>query len=586
MPQEHCYLFFCFVPVQGTTGPRVFGFAEFIAALALLVVIYTVADVRYKFRLAITPGKLYSTTFGLIAFIGFATLLTEVWLAEGWWVPKTALTRFTWQALLGAMFLGTFLTWMYYAFIRPPIFNRVNAKRYAQTIYRVILKGSDVELPVIADELTRSAAALVKYSRRHSQVVTPDPAKPHKANSTVHNYAHDLLLLIGNRKLCRHIVESSPVVAMAFLDAMAAEKKFDIPLSQFAKNITTEAIADKDSILYHETDGYSSGLIGYVKQWSQSLYGNFAIVEGLAGQAGSPLDVDYQAQYSWDSRQWNAYCRAVLIALRAYLATGRTHIHSYAIYRALNNVEAAFRDLHTLDNSTEALTNNDVHERLNVAVDFVKKAVRLIDTQNAPPTAQLRRQGSVRQRDIYDHLAKLIFEIIFAASHVSAPPRLCWSIHHNAVWGDLFETTESSPAWGSVRFKVRRLLYDEVVRLEKFPNYKSAPILGLLLNVMGLNAGAGKTSYGREYRPLAKAVRAWVKRCYLKLQADNEEVADACLIGSISFDKDQSRLVKTYFRGLKKEPPREYLDLDRPVCVDNGDSAQSHDQDPGGNNDQ
>ncbi|HLD08870.1 MAG TPA: hypothetical protein VJB68_02340, partial [Methylophilaceae bacterium] len=78
MTTEVCYWLFCFVPVGTSTTVKIFGFSEFLTALALLAVIYTITDVRYKFRIAVTPGFLYIATFYLIVIIGLQTLLTEV----------------------------------------------------------------------------------------------------------------------------------------------------------------------------------------------------------------------------------------------------------------------------------------------------------------------------------------------------------------------------------------------------------------------------------------------------------------------------------------------------------------------------
>lgn len=66
-----------------------------------------------------------------------------------------------WQALLGGAFLLTILTWAWLGFIRPPTYGQYNAKRFGQTLYRIILNGSPTELAVIADELAHSAQALV-----------------------------------------------------------------------------------------------------------------------------------------------------------------------------------------------------------------------------------------------------------------------------------------------------------------------------------------------------------------------------------------------------------------------------------------
>ncbi|WP_306287340.1 hypothetical protein, partial [Pseudomonas sp. MD195_PC81_125] len=56
------------------------------------------------------------------------------------------------------------LVWAWFAFIRPPIFGKRNTERYAQSLYRFILKGSPAELAVIADELVHSARPLIRYA--------------------------------------------------------------------------------------------------------------------------------------------------------------------------------------------------------------------------------------------------------------------------------------------------------------------------------------------------------------------------------------------------------------------------------------
>jgi hypothetical protein len=357
MTQEVCYWYLCFVPPETTTtiAPKIFGFAEFITALALLIVLYTIVDIRYRFRLSIAPGALHPVTFALIAIIGAVSLLSEVWIFQGWWLPRTVgLSKAIWQALFGALFLSMSLTWIYYAFIIPPVFCKRNAKRFAQGLYHVVLKGNEAELAIIANELSRSAIPLVKYSRRlqprfsYKDKVSEQDNKRKKPE--VGDYAHDLLLLIANRKLCRHIVESSPVTALAIFESMSNEKKYDIPIGQFAKNVSTEAIANKDSILYHEGSGFSSGLIGYLKPWSQTIYGNFDLIEALAVNFGSPLDIDYRARWSWDAEQWKAYCRAISVAFAGFLTSGKSNIHSYAIFRAIHDVEDAFRDVYKLSN--------------------------------------------------------------------------------------------------------------------------------------------------------------------------------------------------------------------------------------------
>ena len=101
-------------------------------------------------------------------------------------------------------------------------------------------------------------------------------------------------------------------------------------------------------------------------------------------------------------------------------------------------------------------------------------------------------------------------------------------------------------AWKTVQFKLRRLLYEEILILESMPDYKAARVLGICLNVMGLTLRE-RNGIERNYATLQTAVLTWTQRNYLRLREVNAQIADACLIGSITFDADNLQLVKTYF---------------------------------------
>lgn len=338
MVAEQCIWGVCLVPLDGN-GQKFFGFSEFLAGLALMVLAWTIADIRYRFRIRTAPIPLLGLTFSVVTVVGVLTLLTDLWRAEQWLVPKgNLLTPASWQALLGGLFLLTFLTWAWFAFIRPSTYGRHNAERYAQTLYRFILKGSQAELAVIADELTYSAAALVRQSTDrgrfkncqddHEEEQKRDPPK-------VEGYANDLLLLIADKRLCRAIVESSPGTALAIFRAMAETKKYGIQVETFAKNIVNEAIANKDSFLFHEAEGYESGLIGYHKPLSQAMFSNYDMVETI----GTLLDPDIYGKKDWDAEQWEAYCRVVLMTFRSYVEEGHSG-HSFVLYRAKGSHKA------------------------------------------------------------------------------------------------------------------------------------------------------------------------------------------------------------------------------------------------------
>lgn len=559
MTDAQCFMGVCYIPLDGS-GQKFFGFSEFLAGLALMVLAWTNADVRYRFRVRTAPIPLMGLTFAVVAAVGVFTLLTDLWRAEQWLVPKgTLLTPPSWQALLGGLFLLTFLTWTWYAFIQPPTYSRYNSERFAKTLYRFILKGSPTELAVIADELAYSARALVRHAtdrgRRKNYKLESDEEKDD--STKIERYANDLLLLIADKRLCRAIVDSSPGTALAIFRAMTDMKKHGIPVETFTSNIINEALINKDSFLYHETAGYQSGLIGYHKPLSQAIFANYEMAETI----GTLLDPDIYGKNKWDAAQWGAYCRTVLMTFRSYI-DGEYGGHSFVLYRAFRTIGHSLLDLYKLNGVSNSAWDDDLPARLRVIVGFVKDAVEILETKEIPPHVGLRirdRNGPACET-FYDHIAELIFEIVFAASGVASPRNECWWIQHNSVWGELFNLYLRGKAGAAVKFKVRRLMYDEIVGMKRFPNFKGARILGFCLNVMGLTIRP--TDYEKDSRALQKAVLAWTRKNYAWLHEYNPRIAEACLVEGMTYDVENRRLVRVYpAEGLQREPEYIYLQL-------------------------
>jgi len=558
---QQCIWGVCFVPLD-SSGQKFFGFAEFLAGLALMVLAWTIADVRYRFRVRTAPIPLLGITFSVVSAIGLLTLLTDLWRAEQWLVPKGSfLTPGSWQALLGGLFFLTFLTWTWFAFIRPSIYGRYNAERFAQTLYQLVLKGSPTELAVIADELAFSAKSLVHFATdrgRNKNYRINREGKDVRSPPKVEGYANDLLLLVADKRLCRTIAESSPGTALEIFKAIAQTKKYGIQVGTFAKNIVTEALINKDSFLYHEAEGYESGLIGYHKPLSQAMFANYEMAETI----GTLLDPDVYGDGDWTVEQWKAYCRVVLMTFRSYVEGGH-FAHSFVLYRAMRNIEHAASDLYTL-NERANTWETDSFQRLRTVVDFIKDAVKILDDKGVPSFVhkRIRQKHGHPGETIYDHIAAMIFEVIFYASSVKSPPWDCWSIQHNTVWGEFFNFNHlDNPAGRVVKFKVRRLLYDEIAGMKRFANFKGAKILGFCLNVTGL--ALKRDDYDRDSRALQKVVLAWTRNNFVWLHGYNPRVAEASLVDGMTYDAESLRLVRTSpAEGLRREPSYVYFELD------------------------
>src|SRR6185312_13069385 len=144
--------------------------------------------------------------------------------------------------------------------------------------------------------------------------------------------------------------------------------------------------------------------------------------------------------------------------------------HSFVLYRAKGYIEHAASDLYKL-NGLPNTWDSDAVRRLRVVIEFIKDAVKILDEKEVPGNICLRvreEHGHPRE-SFYDHLASMISEVIFHASAVRSPQWECWTIQHNLVWGELFNFNYLDGAAGRVvKFKVRRLLYNEIADMKRF----------------------------------------------------------------------------------------------------------------------
>lgn len=557
---ETCFAAVCFIPLD-PNGSKLFGFSEFLAGLALMVLAWTIGDVRYRFRVQTAPIPLQGLTFFVVASVGVLTLLTDLWRAQGWLVPKGhVLTPASWQTILAGLFLATFLTWAWFAFIRRPTFGKRNAKRYARTLYRLILKGDPTELAVVADELAYSARALVHYAPDRNEPKSHLQEKNKKnsqiATSKVVRYANDLLLLVADKRFCRVIVESSPGTALAIFQEMGETKKYGISVQIFARNIIREALRNTNSFLYHETEGYESGLMGYHKPLSQAMFGNLMMVDTV----GTLLDPDLVGNSKWGPAQWEAYCRLVLITLNDSTNIWRWD-HSIALQNAKSYIESAASGLYKLNTVTNSWDRDEV-QSLQIVMRFIGDTIKILNDRGLPKYLRLRvrEQHGHPHESFYDHIASLIFEVIFHASAVHSPQWECWTIQHNSIWSPMSHHL-NGPAGKVIHFKLRRLLYNEIIAMNDFPNFKGARILSFCLNVMGLKIC--NNNFDKKNRPLHKAILAWTKKRYCWLQNSSPAAAEACLVDGITFDAEGLQLVSTSAaNGLRREPHYVRLVLD------------------------
>jgi len=78
---------------------------------------------------------------------------------------------------------------------------------------------------------------------------------------------------------------------------------------------------------------------------------------------------------------------------------------------------------------------------------------------------------------------------------------------------------------------------------------------------MGVRFRGTETIHGRTIAPLHRVVLRWVRKNYRALYENHPTVAQACLMGGISYKPKKNRLVKTYAPRADRKPSREFIEL-------------------------
>ncbi|WP_199174131.1 hypothetical protein [Stenotrophomonas maltophilia] len=514
MAVEHCLGPVCFFHLD-SAAPKIFGFAELLAGLAIMVLAWTIADYRYKFRIATAPIALHKGTFIVVLSVGILTLVSDLWRADGLLVPSGGfLTPAAWQVLLGGTFLLTFMVWTWFAFISPAKFQPKNARKFWNEAQRVVLNGDDRELTVLAEELGGTARSLINYAPNVDRLYRPfEPAPITTALNLndVETHADDILHLMGDRKLCRNIVKHCPLAARSVLEAIRDTKRHHVAAGNFSRNILQEAIQDKESFLHREDGGPQGGFISDIQPLTRSLFGDYDLLKGQ----GFALDVNSKEGIGWSLSEWNAYFRVILIVIESYAKRSRSG-RSETLQCAFHIISDATKDLQgvTPDNynpSDEKLL------KVRAVISFIHKAIEILDGGLTEGLVERRRSpATIWRRTICDDIAFLLSEIILRASSLpshSIDIRVLW---YADVWTPIFNSPEMRGTFGRlILWKLRRIIYFEIKELEQRNAKPGANLVSFCLQTM---KDSGKRGYGAGSWPLYSFVKGWIAKNFSEIR--------------------------------------------------------------------
>jgi len=407
---------------------NVFGLAQFLSTLALLVVVFNVSDFRYRYRLSITRYNVRKIAIIISVAIASLLVLTEFWFQNTLPLPHFLNNYANIKLLLASAFLFLVLYIVYICFLKSAMLRRSNAVQFFKTTARYIHQGNKERLQAIAEDLGNTMEDIFRLAAKASSHRDPSSLPVEQA------CAHGLLLTVADRRFCNLIVDRNPAFAIQCFKL--AEKYPDVPFAQFSRNIGEEFIFNTESAFYQEDSGYYSGYFGYAKPITSAVFGSYELIERCASASTSPLDLHYSIVGKLDATQIEGFMRAGLAFFDSYLAKNGSHRHSYAFARLLGDLDSCVSGLYKINNMSATEWNAPELARFRSVAGFFDKAISSLAKSGIK--ARSLRPSKKTYRDVYDALAYAIRDMIAAAATVDVSSSLCWHVQHNIAWDILF----------------------------------------------------------------------------------------------------------------------------------------------------
>lgn len=535
----------------------------FLGILAFSVAVFTLTSPKYQIRQAtaiISFRPLFFSTLLISAFVSFAV---EACILYGIPVPNFIRPN-TINYLITAAIAILILYWMMICFIRPPRFSRFTAKHFFQQTYVHITNGSKEEMLALAREIMREAPRLIRHTPRKKCHYFEDDT-PVKLSALQAN-AHYITSLLSDTRFCDVVASEIPSFPAHMVQVAVELERFDVPIHLMVRRVVIAMLNKPGSALFVENEWLDQGFIGDAKPITRSIFGNWSLLEGYELALEAPLDLDYPHARSWDTDTWRVYFGMAREYVRGLTSNGRVNWDSQGMRHILQTTERAYEQLGDLKKYEETFSPYNPSRHAREANAFLKDLVKSFDESNG--WVDFDRRDDFRYgHDLSSNIAALLFETIFTAAQVNTKDFRMWDIQRNTIWAPIERhEIRDIKIMKMVRRKLRRMIWDEIRRMDGFPNYKGAAYIRFCLNVLGFYDESVHRSdtLEKDSWALAKVVSRWVKENYQMIAISHPPVAEAMLPANIEYDQDAQTLIRTQDDTLTGVPRRKTFALDPP----------------------
>lgn len=538
----------------------------FLGILAFSVAVFTLTSARFQIRQATALLPFRPLFFVSLLVSGIITFAIEGFILYGVPIPES-LDPNTINFLVTAAIALLIFYWMKICFIRPPRFTRFTARHFFQQTYVHIANGSKEEMLALAREIMREAPRLMRHTPRRKRHHFEDD-RPVKL-SAIQTHAHYLNGLLSDTRFCDVVAEEIPSFPAHMVEEAIKLERFDVPIHFMVRRTVLGMLSKPGSALFVENEWLGQGFIGDVKPITRAIFKNWHLLENYEMGLESPLDLDYPHARTWDTDTWRVYFGLAREYVRGLTSNERPNWDSQGIRHILDTTGKAFEQIAELEKYENSFSPHNPRWHAGEATSFLKDLVKMFDESKG--WVYFDRMDDYRYgRDLSSNIAALHFEAIFNAAQVNTKEFRMWDVQHNTVWSPIeMNEVKDTEVMTMVRRKLRRMIWDEVMRMDDFPNYKGAAYVRFCLNVLGFydERVHRDDTLERDSWPLSKVIANWVKKNYLTIASSNPPVAEAMLPANIKFDPVSQTLIRSHDDALTGVPRLKAFTLDPPRSV-------------------
>lgn len=512
----------------------VLDFSGLIAILAFALAIYTLEQPKYRIRQATAIIPIKNTLFCMLVVFGFILFLIEAAIRFEWqiyWIIEPNAINLAFAACIAILTAY----WMMICFLRPQKYNFWTAPRFFDESFRGIINGTEQEILALANELLRELDKLIAHY--------PKKASIYDGMTKTEEYTYDIFELIEDPRFCQIVAKNMPSFPAHFVDLLVKGSRFDTPAPAIIRRIVIAMLSDKKSALFVENEWLASGYTGLNKPITKSIFRNWSKFESSSMQWSSPLDLSYPHAQEWDADGWRVY-----FGMAAEYING---IDSHVPLTQLNGVKEILRTMEIA--YRRPAKNNQDYEysdpkrpdaRIRIANKFLHEIVEFADKRGERVYFD-RNDKYFNGNDFSSQIAVMLEEsIMYTASIEGNDFYQLWQAQHNDFWYMLQDhKIADSPTMKSVRRKIRRTIWEEVKRMDGFPNYKGAKYVRLILFVEGFYTEDHRNNVLKhDYWPLVKVISKWLQKNYRRISNTHPPVAEAML--PIGFRYDNNNIIR------------------------------------------